>query len=324
MKKSIYSIILYLIIFIYKSKQEEKHIIYALFGDTFKSDLIYYGFIDLDKSEYNIISTLNIDDIGNPRNRKYEILPLTYDPSNDIIFISAINNLNKTILSVINATTGSLLYTFNKIPYEIISLQYDIFNKKLFAHTETNNEYLTQIVEIDTNNGNLKQIFGQIYGVEPTDISTYCPICRKYFLIMFENDHYIYVEVNTSDDGGISSNVSLNFSPFNIIFNYKTFTIYSTYINQTDRNILQIGILNRTSGCISQVIETISNPTHFVLTKFSTFDIENNLYYISNIVTQPFSREIIYINVNTSQTMRISLPNTDYNFYAWFIKQFVQ
>ncbi|CAF1016402.1 unnamed protein product [Rotaria sordida] len=137
--------------------------------------------------------------------------------------MSAINNQNKIILSVINATNGMLLHTFNSIPNEIISLQYDIFNNKLFVHTETNDENLTQIVEIDTNNGNFKQILGQISGAKPTDISSYCPICRKYFLVMFENDHFMYAAVNTSDGGGISWRVPLNFSPLNIRFTYKKF-----------------------------------------------------------------------------------------------------
>ncbi|CAF1125752.1 unnamed protein product [Rotaria sordida] len=145
-----------MIISICKSEQEDQHIIHALFGDIYKNDIVYYGFVDLDKSEYNILSTVNVDDVGNPQKRKHQIVPLTYDPSNDIVFMSAINNQNKTILSVIDATNGMLLHTFNSIPNEIISLQYDIFNNKLFAHAETNDKNLTQIVEIDTNNGNFR------------------------------------------------------------------------------------------------------------------------------------------------------------------------
>lgn len=88
---------------------------------------------------------------------------------------------NKTILSVINATTGHLLSTFGIISNTIISLQYDIFQKQLFAHLETNIENVTIIGEIDTTNGNLKEILEKIDNAQPTHISSYCPICRKYF-----------------------------------------------------------------------------------------------------------------------------------------------
>jgi hypothetical protein len=58
--------------------------------------------------------------------------------------------LRNSLLSVINATTGYLIRTFNSIENYIISLQYDIFQKQLFAHIETDREKVTQIVEIDT------------------------------------------------------------------------------------------------------------------------------------------------------------------------------
>ncbi|CAF1368639.1 unnamed protein product [Rotaria sp. Silwood1] len=313
-----------MIISICKSKQEDQHVIHALFGDRTQNDIVYYGFVDLDKSEYNIINTLKVNDVGNPRKRKYQILPSAYDPSNDIVFMSAINDQNKIILSLINATTGILLHTFDSIPNEIISLQYDIFNKKLFAHTETNDKNLTQIVEIDTNTGNFKDILGQISGARPTDMSTYCPICKKYFLIMFENNHYTYVAVNTTDGGGISWRVPLNFSPLSIRFTYKTFLMYSVYINRTHETTSQIGIIDRTTGSIGKVVGTISNQTNLLVTRLSAFDIANSLYYTSDIMIRPFSNGISYVNVNTSETNRISLPKTNYNFYAWFIKQFVQ
>ncbi|CAF1322141.1 unnamed protein product [Rotaria sordida] len=147
-----------MIILICKSKQEDQHIIHTLFAERDKNDIFYYGFVDIDKYEYNIINTLKVDDVGDPHKRKYPILPSAYDPSNDIVFMSAINNQNKIVLSAINATAGILLHTFDSIPNEIISLQYDILNKKLFAHTETDDKNLTQIVEIDTNTGNFIDI----------------------------------------------------------------------------------------------------------------------------------------------------------------------
>ncbi|CAF5127833.1 unnamed protein product, partial [Rotaria magnacalcarata] len=170
MQKILFTITFLLIISIHRSEQQGQNVIHTLFGDRDKTDVVYYGYVDLDKSEYTILNTLNTDDVGNPRQRKYQILPLTYDPTNDIAFMAAVNNQNRTILSVLNATTGALLRTFNSIPNGIISLQYDIFNKKLFAHTETNVDNVTHIVEIDTNAGSFKQILGEISGAKPTDI----------------------------------------------------------------------------------------------------------------------------------------------------------
>ncbi|CAF1104772.1 unnamed protein product [Rotaria sordida] len=140
---------------------------------------------------------------------------------------------------------------------------------------------------------------------------------------MFENNHFMYAAVNTSDGGGISWRVPLNFSPPNIRFTYKTFLMYSAYINQTDRTTVQIGIVDRTTGSIEKVVGTISNQTNLLFTQFSAFDIANSLYYTSNIMTVPYSNGISYLNVNTSETKRISLPESNYKFYAWFIKQFV-
>ncbi|CAF1438901.1 unnamed protein product [Rotaria sordida] len=155
-------------------------------------------------------------------------------------------------------------------------------------------------------------------------MSTYCPIGRKYFLIMLENDHYIYVAINTTDGGEIGWRVPLNFCPLSIRFTYKTFLMYAAYINRTHETTSQIGIIDRITGSIGKVVVTISNQTNLLVTRFSAFDIANNLYYASDIMIRPFSNGISYLNVNTSETERIALPKTNYNFYAWFIKQFVQ
>ncbi|CAF0984383.1 unnamed protein product [Rotaria magnacalcarata] len=324
MQKILFTITFLLIISIHRSEQQGQNVIHTLFGDRDKTDVVYYGYVDLDKSEYTILNTLNTDDVGNPRQRKYQILPLTYDPTNDIAFMAAVNNQNRTILSVLNATTGALLRTFNSIPNGIISLQYDIFNKKLFAHTETNVDNVTHIVEIDTNAGSFKQILGEISGAKPTDICSYCPICRKYFFVMIENDHFTYLAVNTTDGGGISWRVPINFAPLNIRFTYKTFIMYAAFVNQTDRITSQIGILDRTTGSISKVVGTISSRENLLATRFSAFDIATSTYYISDVMRIPFSRGISSLNVNTSETKRVTLPENNYNFYAWFIKQFVQ
>lgn len=95
--------------------------------------------------------------------------------------MSALNNRNQTLLSVINATTGTLLRTFDPIENYIISLQFDIFEKQLFAHIEIDHEQISQIVEVDTMTGKFKQVLGTIRQAIPTYISSYCPICKKIF-----------------------------------------------------------------------------------------------------------------------------------------------
>ncbi|CAF4956338.1 unnamed protein product, partial [Rotaria socialis] len=97
MQKILFTIIFLLIISVHRSEQQGQNAIHTLFGDRDKTDVVYYGYVDLDKSEYTILNTLNVDDVGNPRQRKYQILPLTYDPTNDIAFMAAPNNQNQTI-----------------------------------------------------------------------------------------------------------------------------------------------------------------------------------------------------------------------------------
>lgn len=322
--KLLLTFLLLTIVCIQRSEQDNQRTIHTLFGDIYRADVFYYGYVNLDKAEYVILNTLNIDNVGNPRLRKYQILPLAYDPTNDIVYMSAMNNQNQTLLSALNATTGNLLHTYDPMFNGIVSLQYDIFHQKLVAHMETNVENVTVLVEIDVNTGKPKQTLGEISGAKPTDISSYCPICRKYFLIFRENDHFSYVAINTTDGGGVSWRVPLNFAPLNMRFTYKTFTMYCAYINQTDKVSSQIGILDRTSGSISKVVGTISTRTNYITTRLSTFDIANSTYYISDIITHPYSRGISSLNVNTTEINRVALPDTNYNFYAWFIKQFVQ
>ncbi|CAF1548060.1 unnamed protein product [Adineta ricciae] len=81
-----------------------------------------------------ILNSLNINDAGDPRRIKYDVLPLTYEPNDDVIYMAISDNDNRPILSVINATTGNLISTFKSISNTIISLQFDIFRKQLFGH----------------------------------------------------------------------------------------------------------------------------------------------------------------------------------------------
>ncbi len=166
----------------------------------------------MDTVQFNIINSLSVNDVGNPQHGRYAVTPLTYDPNNDVIYMAAPNNQNKTTLSVINVTTGSLLHTFNSIENYIISRQYDIFEKQLFAHIETDHENVTYVVETDTKNGKFKQILGTIREVKPTHISSYCPICRKHFLVAQQGNHRIYIGVNsTGGGGGISWQTPIDF-----------------------------------------------------------------------------------------------------------------
>ncbi len=304
--------------------KDPSHLLHGLFSDSDKNH-VHYGSFDLDISQLNIFSSLSINDVGNPKNIKYSVLPLTYDPNNDVIYMAAPDNQNKTILSVINASNGNLLSTFKSISNTIISLQFDIFQKELFAHIETNHENVTQIVEIDINTGKFKQILGTISQAKPTYISSYCPICRKYFLMMIEDQHFIYVGVNSSDQGGVAWKADINFSPISMRFDYKTFTMYTAYINETDKTISSIGILNRTIGGISKVVGTISDDPGFVVTSLSAYDIAENIFYASNLLTriEPSSIGVSYVNVNTSDEKDIPLPRNNVNPYGWFVKQFI-
>ncbi|CAF4085933.1 unnamed protein product, partial [Rotaria sp. Silwood1] len=221
------------------AEQDPPRILHGLFSDSDQTH-VCYGSLNIDTSQFNIANSLNINDVGNPKNIKYPVLPLTYDPNNDVIYIAAPNNESKTILSVINATSGNLISTFKSISNTIISLQFDIFQKQLFAHIETVNENVTLLAEIDTNNGNIKEVLGTIQDSKPTHMSSYCPICRKYFLMMIEDQQFVYVGVNTSNQGGVDWKAKINYSPISMKFDYKTFTMYTTYINTTERVISSI------------------------------------------------------------------------------------
>ncbi|CAF1057023.1 unnamed protein product [Rotaria sordida] len=318
--------LLFFIIFVVISnclaEQDPPRILHGLFSDSDQTH-VCYGSLNIDTSQFNITNSLNINDVGNPKNIKYPLLPLTYDPNNDVIYMAAPNNESKTILSVINATSGNLISTFKSISNTIISLQFDIFQKQLFAHIETVNENVTLLAEIDTNNGNIKEVLGTIQDSKPTHMSSYCPICRKYFLMMIEDQQFVYVGVNTSNQGGVDWKAKINYSPISMKFDYKTFTMYTTYINVTERVVSSIGILNRTLGGISKVVGIISEDPELTVTSLSAFDIGEKIFYASIQLSWPLYEGISYVDVDTSQADRILLTKTQYNSYGWFVKQFV-
>ncbi|CAF3874210.1 unnamed protein product [Rotaria sordida] len=318
--------LLFFIIFVVISnclaEQDPPRILHGLFSDSDQTH-VCYGSLNIDTSQFNITNSLNINDVGNPKNIKYPLLPLTYDPNNDVIYMAAPNNESKTILSVINATSGNLISTFKSISNTIISLQFDIFQKQLFAHIETVNENVTLLAEIDTNNGNIKEVLGTIQNSKPTHMSSYCPICRKYFLMMIEDQQFVYVGVNTSNQGGVDWKAKINYSPISMKFDYKTFTMYTTYINVTERVVSSIGILNRTLGGISKVVGIISEDPELTVTSLSAFDIGEKIFYASIQLSWPLYEGISYVDVDTSQADRILLTRTQYNSYGWFVKQFV-
>ncbi|CAF3960417.1 unnamed protein product, partial [Rotaria sp. Silwood1] len=109
----------------------------------------------------------------------------------------------------------------------------------------------------------------------------------------------------------------------NIKLHYKTFTIYTTYINTTERVISSIGILNRTLGGISKVVGIISEDPELIVTSLSAFDIGEKIFYASIQLSLPHYGGISYVDVDTSQAERILLTRTQYNSYGWFVKQFV-
>ncbi|CAF1232060.1 unnamed protein product [Rotaria sordida] len=318
--------LLFFIIFVVISnclaEQDSPRILHGLFSDSDQTH-VCYGSLNIDTSQFNITNSLNINDVGNPKNIKYPLLPLTYDPNNDVIYMAAPNNESKTILSVINATSGNLISTFKSISNTIISLQFDIFQKQLFAHIETVNENVTLLAEIDTNNGNIKEVLGTIQDSKPTHMSSYCPICRKYFLMMIEDQQFVYVGVNTSNQGGVDWKAKINYSPISMKFDYKTFTMYTTYINVTERVVSSIGILNRTLGGISKVVGILSEDPELIVTSLSAFDIGEKIFYASIQLSWPHYEGISYVDVDTSQADRILLTKTQYNSYGWFVKQFV-
>lgn len=304
------------------AKQSSAHILHGLFSDSNQTH-VSYGTLNFNTSQFHISSKLDINDVGNPKNVKYSILPLTYDPNADVVYMAAPDNKNQTILSAINAENGKLLSTYKTIENTIISLQYDIFQKQLFAHIETDKENVTSIIEIDTNTGKIKQILGTISNMKPTHISSYCPICRKYFLILIGGERFTYVGVNTSNSGGVDFKVPINFSPISMRFDYKTFTMYATYINTSISLVSSLGILDRSIGGISKDVANIYEDPNIVVTSLSAYDIAEKIFYASTELTGPFMPGVSYVDVDTSQSEMILLPKANYFSYGWFIKQFI-
>lgn len=113
-------------------KKDASHTLGGLISD-FDTGHIYYGSLDLDTLLFGNFSSLSVNDVGNPNNVKYSVLPLTSNPNDDVIYIAAPYNQNKTILSVIGATNGSHPSAIKSISYVAISLRYDTFQNKKVA-----------------------------------------------------------------------------------------------------------------------------------------------------------------------------------------------
>ena len=307
-----------------KGQEDPSYVLHGLFSDDNDNrTVVYYGSLNVNNSQFTLISSLNVDDVGNPRHRLYSLTPLTYDPNTDVIYMSALNKENRTILSMINATTGALLRKYNPIENSIISLQYDIFQKQLFAHVTTDREEVTQIVEIDTNSGQFKQVLGRITQARATHISSYCPICRKYFLMGYQDNHFTYIAVNSTDGGGISWQTPVDFNPIGIHFDYKTFNMYTVYRKENEFDVFRLGIVNRTIGGIGKEIKILAQGGDIAVDPISAYDIRQNIYYSLLISVRPLALGISYVNVNTSDGNATTLPRNTYIPYAWFVKQFV-
>ena len=315
---------LLLILFIVSAVKaaDPSHILHGLFSDSDQTH-VCYGTLNFNTSQFNIISKLDINDVGNPKNIKYSVLPLTYDPNADVVYMAAPANDKQTILSVINAVNGKLISTYKTLKNSIISLQYDIFQKQLFAHIDSDKENVTSIIEIDTSNGEIKQTLATIHDMKPTHISSYSPICRKYFLTMIDGQYSTYVAVNTSNSGGTDGKTQLNFSQISMRFDYKTFTMYATYINVSVHFVSSVGVLDQSKGAISKVVGDINDDPNVVVTSLSTYDIAKGIFYASIELTGPIVLGVSYVNVDESDVKLILLPKANYFSYGWFIKQFV-
>jgi hypothetical protein len=316
-------LILFLLISICESQQDPSLLVHGLFSDNSENiTLIYYGTYNVNNSQFTIINSLKVDDVGNPRHQRYDVTPIAYDPNTDVIYMSAIKNHNETLLSVIDATTGSLLKTYS-MENHIVSLQFDIFGKQLFAHVETDHEQESQIVEIDTTTGKFKQVLGTIREAIPTHVSSFCPICKKYFLMVRQAGHHIYIGVNSTDGGGISWQTPIDVDPVSIHFDYKTFTMYTVYYNESATDVYRLGILNRTIGGIGKEIATLTRGGNVAVSSVSAYDIYADMFYSLIVTLSPPALEISYVNVNTSDAKEIPLLRNAYIPYTWFIKQFV-
>jgi hypothetical protein len=306
------------------ARQDAQHVVHGFLYHNNDDSHVYYGSLDLNTSQFIVNVPLHIDDVGNPKYRKYSVLPTGYDPSNDLVFLAAPMNDSRSKLSVVNATSGVLLRTFEPMSNTIVSLQYDIFRHQLFANVETNTDRTTQIVEIDTDSGVVKRVLATINDAQPTDIASYCPICRKYFVMFKQDRQFVYIGVDVNDTGAISWRTPMDFNPTSIRFDYKTLNMYTAFINQTGSVTSAIGTVNRTSGSIGQVIGTISNDSALIVTGLSAFDVANKFYYVSTVSTSLFSSGISYVNVNTRTCTSIDIDfgKVEYAFYTFFVKTF--
>lgn len=295
------------------------HVLYGLFSG-FDQTSIYYGTFDLDTLQFNALNSLRINDVGNPNNIKYSTLPLTYDPNDGIIIIAAPADENTTILSTINATSGELISAFKLGFTSIISLQYDIFQNRLFAHIQFRNE-TTYIGEINKSSGTIMNRFADLINLEPISISSYCPTSGQYLLILMQSQTYMYVVVNTSRLADYSS-IPINFTPISMRYDYKRMAMYTTYADQPDQFISSVGILDRTAGRIDKVIGTLNYNPNLLVTSLSTYDISENIYYVSTLSVNPSSKGIISIDVDTSEIRKVTFPFNVVKSHGWFVKQF--
>jgi hypothetical protein len=69
-----------------------------------------------------------------------------------------------------------------------------------------------------------------------------------------QDGHCVYIGVNSTDGGGISWQTPIDIIPVSIHFDYKTFTMYTVYYNESVSDVFHLGILNRTLGGISKKI----------------------------------------------------------------------
>lgn len=294
-------------------------VLHGFFSSSDPTSISYASF-DLQSQQFNNIGSLSINDVGNPKNLKYSNLPMAYDPNHDIIYIAAPVNPNVTILSAINAASGQLSQTFKMTRISIVSLQYNIFQNRLYAHLEYPNT-TTFIGEIDTDKGTIINHFADLVNFNATPISSYCPISEEYFLMMSLGESYYFIVVSTNIQTSYST-IPINFIPVNMRYDYKTSSMYTVYADQPDQFIASIGMFNRMTGRISEFYQVLNIDPSIHLTSLTAYDISQRIYYTLTQSSNSTSKGVYWIQLDSPFEHRAYFPSNVLNSYGWFVKMF--
>lgn len=319
LKKHVFTIIIHMLLSASLTENAVPHVLYGFFSGI-DHNHIYYGSFDLDALKFKNLSTLSIEAVGDPNRIKNSAVPFAYNPHSDVVYMAALDSQNKTILSVVDATVGNLLSTFRSILYPIVSLQYDIFQNKLFAHIDVDGT-LSYIGEINTSDGSVKRLLKSFSTTFVTSISSYDPTTGKYFFIADPTTQYACFTLDTNSPTNYTV-IPIDVLPRSMRLDYKTSTMYITYVEEPDEFISSIGVLDRTTGDISAYVGTLTYNSSVVLTSLSTYDNAKNIYYVSIESSPANNIGIAYIDIDTAHVTRTLLPHNITKSHGWFIKQF--